>query len=142
MARSYARVASDVNMAEEAEMRAMEGGSDFFGTPLTQAATHGTSSQGGAPSESPFPPARQPASGAESRRGDGEQQPGDQQSLIQSSSQARQARQAQEKALGAHQAAAAAAAAQILQSGGCMQKMHHRNLHYILGLPQAYRCRS
>ena len=79
MARSYARVASDVNMAEEAEMRAMEGGSDFFGTPLTQAATHGTSSQGGAPSESPFPPARQPASGAESRRGDGEQQPGDQQ---------------------------------------------------------------
>ena len=63
-------------------------------------------------------------------------------SLIQTSSQARQARQAQEKALGAHQAAAAAAAAQILQSGGCMQKMHHRNLHYILGLPQAYRCRS
>jgi len=44
----------------------------------------------------------------------------------------RQASQAQEKALGAHQAAAAAAAAQILQSGGSMQKMHHRNLHYIL----------
>ena len=62
-------------------MRAMEGGSEFLGTPLTQAATQGTSSQGGAPSESPcpFPPARQPASGAESRRGDGEQQPGDQQ---------------------------------------------------------------
>ena len=75
MARPYARMAGDVDLAEEAEIRAMEDGSDGVGTPSTQAATQSTSSQGVAPSQSPFPPfppVHQPASGAESWQGDGE----------------------------------------------------------------------